>query len=227
MTTRIPPLLEPYLALPPETSLIVLTSVLGASTNWLVLRYLHSFLNSKPGPSTPGEEPATNGNEVSVLLVSFLRDYAFWRDGAARVGVDLDAAGRKGRLVFVDGLTQLFASLPGSTVPPGWVVKLKSPRLDDVSSHLHAVADHMLSRESGRKVVLVVDQVDLLLASMGGMDGGEKDGVGMGLRLREMMLDIREVCWFPFLVSLTCYCLMTLYPQRWASWGMWNIYQHL
>jgi len=67
-----PPLLEPYLGLPPEAALVLLTGVLGASTNWLVLRYLQSVL-AAPGP------------DVGVLLVSFLRDRAFWAHGAARL----------------------------------------------------------------------------------------------------------------------------------------------
>lgn len=79
MSSRIPPLLEPYLALPPEASLILLTSVLGAGSNWLVLRYLYSYLR---GPGSAADE-AKGG--TGVVLVSFLRDGAFWRDGAARL----------------------------------------------------------------------------------------------------------------------------------------------
>ena len=67
----IPPLLAPYLSLvdAAPSSLILLTSVLGASTNWLLLRYLVS----------------ANSAGVNVVLVSFLRDYAFWREGAKRL----------------------------------------------------------------------------------------------------------------------------------------------
>src|SRR5690349_19985407 len=98
MSTRIPPVIDPYLALPPEASLIVLTSILGASTNWLVLRYLHSFLNAPSSQHTASDQQdGPPREEVSVLLVSFMRDYAFWRESAARIGVDLEGAGRKGR----------------------------------------------------------------------------------------------------------------------------------
>lgn len=83
MSSRIPPLLEPYLALPPEASLILLTSVLGAGSNWLVLRYLYSYLRG------PARNLATDGaaedGDTGVVLVSFLRDRAFWRDIAARL----------------------------------------------------------------------------------------------------------------------------------------------
>jgi hypothetical protein len=76
MSSQIPPLLEPYLALPPEASLILLTSVLGASSNWLVLRFLHSALI---GPEALPE------NDTKVLFVSFMRDFAFWKENARRL----------------------------------------------------------------------------------------------------------------------------------------------
>lgn len=184
MSTRIPPLLEPYLSLPPEASLIVLTSILGASTNWLVIRYLHTLLNA-PSPSSSSEEPTL------VLLLSFLRDYPFYRDLASRQGVDLEAAGRKGKFVFVDGLTGLY--LPSDVtevkVPP-WQVRLTGSRLEDVKRTLHGVVDGMKARGTG-KVVMVVDGLDLLLAT-----AGVEEEEGFGGRLGEMMLGLREVCSF-------------------------------
>ena len=81
MASRIPPLLEPYLSLPQETSLILLTNVLGASTNWLVLRYLHTALMPSSGPNPDG----SMGNDTGVVLVSFLRDLSFWREGGRRL----------------------------------------------------------------------------------------------------------------------------------------------
>jgi elongator complex protein 6 len=119
MTSRIPHLLEPYLSpLPQEATLVVLTSVLGASTNWLVLRQLHALLKSPSPPSSSGRSAATaaaqpengeqgNKNEgevTAVLLLSFLRDLPFWKDNLSRLGIDLDAAARRGRFAFVDGL---------------------------------------------------------------------------------------------------------------------------
>lgn len=80
MSSRIPPLLEPYLALPPEASLILLTSVLGASTNWLVLRFLHgALIGSESSPDAPQDA------EAKVVLVSFMRDFAFWKENAKRL----------------------------------------------------------------------------------------------------------------------------------------------
>jgi elongator complex protein 6 len=87
--SKIPPLLFPYLSLPPESSLILLTNILGASTNWLVLRYLYSFLI-----------PSVSDNEkTNVVFVSFMRDLAFWREGGKRlvsVLVFLTSEGIKG-----------------------------------------------------------------------------------------------------------------------------------
>lgn len=80
MSTRIPSLLEPYVALPPGASLILLTSVLGASSNWLVLRFIYSTLqNQDAAPETPP------GQDTKVLLVSFMRDLAFWKENARRL----------------------------------------------------------------------------------------------------------------------------------------------
>ncbi|KAH0543791.1 hypothetical protein FGG08_001973 [Glutinoglossum americanum] len=90
----IPPLLSSYLTLPATQQqpprLILLTSVLGASTNWLLLRFLHSALASPT--------PATN---TKVIMLSFLRDRVFWVDGAKKLGLDLE---KEARWVFLDGL---------------------------------------------------------------------------------------------------------------------------
>lgn len=81
MSTRIPTLLEPYLALPPEASLVLLTSVLGASSNWLVLRFLHSALIG----SEVSSSSVVSEDEPKVLFVSFMRDLAFWKENARRL----------------------------------------------------------------------------------------------------------------------------------------------
>lgn len=80
MSSRIPPLLEPYLALPSEASLILLTSVLGASTNWLVLRFVHGALIDSDRSFEEDSE-----DEAKVLLVSFMRNLAFWRENGKRL----------------------------------------------------------------------------------------------------------------------------------------------
>jgi elongator complex protein 6 len=77
-TSRIPHLLEPYISLPPESSLNLVTSVLGASANWLVLRHVYSYLRG----STDGDESA---KDTGVVLLSFMRDGAFWKEGATKL----------------------------------------------------------------------------------------------------------------------------------------------
>jgi len=81
--SQIPHLLSPYLALPSENSLILLTSVLGASTNWLLLRYLQSFLRHRSADVDGNGGAEKEG--VKVLLVSFMRDWAFWKEGGRRL----------------------------------------------------------------------------------------------------------------------------------------------
>ncbi|GME64286.1 hypothetical protein BKCO1_2600040 [Neofusicoccum parvum] len=92
-SSRVPPLLQPYLHLPPASSLHLLTSVLGASTNWLVIRYLCSaFARSdarKPAATTDGDDSGLGAQDdhVAVILVSFLRDWDFWKTEGRRAGV--------------------------------------------------------------------------------------------------------------------------------------------
>jgi elongator complex protein 6 len=181
MASRAPPLLEPYLRLPYETSLILLSGVLGTSTNWLVHRYLHTLLaspttttsSSSSYPSSHEDAGSNNyqAQQISVILVSFLRDYAFWKDGCKRLGLDLDQATRKGSFAFVDGLTGLFAPSPN---PPGsrpsateegrgkWV--LQAATVEHFRKTLENAVAHIQGVSSGAQTVLVIDQPDLLLA---------------------------------------------------------------
>lgn len=71
---RTPSALEPYLDLPAEQSLVLLTNTLGCSANWLTSRFAASAIND-PSSST------------SVLLVSWMRDLAFWKDELRRAAV--------------------------------------------------------------------------------------------------------------------------------------------
>ncbi|KAL1865600.1 hypothetical protein VTK73DRAFT_5139 [Phialemonium thermophilum] len=129
MATRSAALLDPFLSVPPESSLILLTGILGASTNWLLLRYLQRALGLSPSSTSPEARQRDNqdGNGGSnesqeeettvVVLASFLRDFSFWRDGFSRLGrgLDLEALGRHGRFAFVDGLDGLFAPASSSS----------------------------------------------------------------------------------------------------------------
>ncbi|KAJ0338338.1 hypothetical protein COL154_012796 [Colletotrichum chrysophilum] len=172
MATRIPHLLEPYLALPPECAQILLTSVLGASTNWLVLRYLYSNLR-RPTEDAPADD-------TRVVLVSFMRDFAFWKEGAGRLGLDLETLGRGGKFVFVDGLSGLFSN--AAPPPTKGRRTLRGAKIPDVQRELEAAVADVSG--GGGKVVLVVDQPDFLLAATG-------EEVG-GLAVKNMLLDLQE-----------------------------------
>ena len=73
-----PPPLEPYLALPPETSLILLTGTLACSANWLVCRFIGRALTRQ----TDSEDET-----AGVVLVSWMRDLAFWKGELRRTTV--------------------------------------------------------------------------------------------------------------------------------------------
>ncbi|KAK3489157.1 uncharacterized protein B0T23DRAFT_445413 [Neurospora hispaniola] len=287
MTSRnIPHLLEPYLVIEPSQSQsqILLTGILGANTNWLLLRYLYTLLKSSASRSSPSRPPAVSqpqgqrrlgtrmpiaaepeferrtstpaqeqnggdagdqgesGNEsVGVLLVSFLRDFAFWKESAGRLGLDLEGLGRRGKLGFVDGLcvgvgsgsdgegvvvvgggglpvrrppvplaaggpagatgavpgrgpqvprpattttTTGGSSLQGPVAGEKWKRSLPSLAVADVSKTLHSALDELCQKN--KKVVLVIDQLDFLLAAT-------SDGNGLvSSALQDLVLDLRE-----------------------------------
>lgn len=84
MSSRtLPPALEPYLQLPPETSLILLTSTLGCSVNWLTARFISSALASDHHQQQQEPSPPP----LAILLVSWIRDLAFWKTELRRTSV--------------------------------------------------------------------------------------------------------------------------------------------
>ena len=95
------PLLIPDLVIPPA-SLLLLTSVLAASSSWLVLQLISSALSPRSTVFAPllyqGDDARKSkgviGKEegVKVVLVSFLRDWEFWRaEGRRVVGLNTQA----------------------------------------------------------------------------------------------------------------------------------------
>ncbi|KAF1344951.1 hypothetical protein BDV97DRAFT_65453 [Delphinella strobiligena] len=146
--TTVPPLLHPYLSLPPESSLLLLTGVLNASTHWLSVRVLLGALGDvssrrRNGGREGGSRREEQGNgegkdedrkgegkdeerkgggkdeeDVAVVLVSWQRDFEFWKTEARRgAGLDLARLAQQDRFAFVDGLTHLL-SPPTSTPTP-------------------------------------------------------------------------------------------------------------
>ncbi|KAL4863774.1 hypothetical protein BDV12DRAFT_22177 [Aspergillus spectabilis] len=115
----LPHLLIPYITPPPHSSLTVLSAVLGATGNWLVLRFLCAALNTSSTSNTgPGLQGVEAERKKKVVLVSFLRGWEFWRLEAKRLGLDLARLTEKRQFAFVDGLSELFSSPTAPTSPP-------------------------------------------------------------------------------------------------------------
>jgi elongator complex protein 6 len=107
--TTSPPLLTPYLHLPPELSLTLLTSTLGCTVTWLATRFIATALSPTATSEEGGEEeePEEEGGDdtgspttrdgpairdessVAVLVVSWMRDEAFWRGEVRRCVVSV------------------------------------------------------------------------------------------------------------------------------------------
>lgn len=103
-SSRIPSHLQPYVGLPHDESLLLLTSTLGASANWLIIRFLCAALsNTEDGGAQQGH---------NVVLVSWMREYDFWKQEARKGGgLDLERLRREGRFAFVDGLSEACLSV--------------------------------------------------------------------------------------------------------------------
>jgi elongator complex protein 6 len=88
----------------------------------------------------------------------------------------------KKKFAFVDGLSGLFSPKQQQKAVPGGERILMNSRLQDIPKQILSEAQQL--KGSG-KVLLVIDQLDLLLAA-----GGEGvDAVGMG----NMLMGLREV----------------------------------
>ena len=88
---RIPHSLLPFICLPPEHGLYLITSVLGASSNWLLLRYLYAIFN-QVRPYSEGDEELKHANKsqdahIAVVLVSWMQEWEFWKTETRRATV--------------------------------------------------------------------------------------------------------------------------------------------
>ena len=102
-----PQLLDPFIRLPPESSLLLLTGVLDATPFWLIPRFLSAVLSGedasveRAGIERAGDHEAgdtstqradvTAGQDVKVVLVSWMRDWETWRTEGRRGGVWMTA----------------------------------------------------------------------------------------------------------------------------------------
>lgn len=92
--SRLPPLLESYIRLPPEASLVLLTGVIDAAPHWVTLRFLGHLLGQTNATPAAGKDDVASTREAdddqvtdgdtSIVLVSWMRDRDFWRAEARR-----------------------------------------------------------------------------------------------------------------------------------------------
>ncbi|KAK5114201.1 hypothetical protein LTR85_010266 [Meristemomyces frigidus] len=140
---RVPTALEPYLRLPPEATLILLTGTLGCNVNWLTARFAGSLLARDGQPHGAGGEG--QDNETAVVLVSWMRDAAFWKSEIRRgTGIDVSKMAESTRYVFVDCFSRIQA-----------LAEMEKT----VASAIMAAAS-----SGARNVVLIFDNPDVLLA---------------------------------------------------------------
>jgi elongator complex protein 6 len=102
-------------------------------------------------------------------------------------GLDLDKLTVKKRFQFVDGLSGLF--LPKQLrAAPGRVGEkiLSDPSLASVSGEVQNGIQALRNSEGTGRIILVVDQLDLLLAA-----GGDQIGP---VSLGDMLMSLRQVC---------------------------------
>jgi elongator complex protein 6 len=96
MPTPIPPNLAPFVQPPTAGSLTLITSVLDATSNWLLLRFIHAALRPEKQDgqrtkttrvaATAEDETSDNKNEnLKVILISFLRPFELWKEMAVKI----------------------------------------------------------------------------------------------------------------------------------------------
>ncbi|KAL1303823.1 hypothetical protein AAFC00_000283 [Neodothiora populina] len=160
--TAIPPLLEPYLGhFPPEASLSLLTGVLNASPHWLTVRVLrgaydgatssekaqHARATTVAGQEQGGEDQRQDGDgeDVAVVLVSWMRDWEFWKAEARRgAGLDLARLAQHDEFAFIDGLTGIFSTSSTVTTPSTSAQQQQPPRRSPLKN-LHTLTSPSLT----------------------------------------------------------------------------------
>ncbi|KAG6005718.1 hypothetical protein E4U21_007734 [Claviceps maximensis] len=172
--TPLPPLLEPYLAYPPQNSLVLLTNVLGASSNWLVLRWVYALLGGRT--SHVGDALGAHANADAHADAD--------ADELARAETTALNLLNNNKFIFVDGLTAL--CLPDTQLPAGSPAArdhlLRGTAVENVRKGLEDAIAEASARASEGRVVLVLDQMDAWLAL------GEAGAV----EVMDMLLGLRE-----------------------------------
>ncbi|MCJ1359994.1 MAG: hypothetical protein MMC33_009997 [Icmadophila ericetorum] len=149
-----------------SSSLILLTSILGASTNWLVIQFLHEALFISTATSFEYNGPTGSPRQKKkVALVSFLRDWDFWAEGMRKMGANLTQFVGKGEFAFVDGLSGLFGAVGTASKDTNCTV-LRDAKIQSIERSLLAVVKSITKSPPGSEdVVLIVDGLDFFLAA--------------------------------------------------------------
>ncbi len=96
MPTPIPPNLSRVLQPPAPGSLTLITSVLDATSNWLLLRYIYAALRpeKQDGHGTKAARVAVGADEdttdeknkdLKVIFISFLRPFELWKEMGKKI----------------------------------------------------------------------------------------------------------------------------------------------
>ncbi|KAK3049027.1 hypothetical protein LTR09_009681 [Extremus antarcticus] len=154
---RVPTALEPYLSLPPELSLILVTGTIACTPTWLLSRFAGATLSQPIDDSTPDEGEARKP-ETAVVLVSWMRDERFWKTEIRRTtGLDVVKAESQHRFAFVDCLQ---APIPTTDLSQQDSV---SAGTDQVFAHINATLTKFSSTSTTpRRILLILDQPDVL-----------------------------------------------------------------
>lgn len=137
-----------------QQQLSLVTSVLGASASW----YGHALLAK-----------ILLDARAAVIHVSLLHDAAFHTDCARKWGIDLGLAARRGRYLFIDGLSSSALAF--------------SERANDIATRIRQ-CKRAMATGGASGVHLVVENPDVLLA-VGGMSAVE---------VLNELLDWHEAC---------------------------------
>lgn len=156
----IPPLLHQYISAIPSGSLILLTSTLGATTNWLLLRFIHAALK-KPSH----DQLNVVSENTRVVLVTWLRDANFWRDGGRKLGINSE------KLQVIDALSNRLG------LGAGGLVETEKEIMNAVGSVKEAM-------DGEGRAMLVLDGLDFLIAAT----------ACPVLDIIDMVGELREVC---------------------------------
>ncbi|MCJ1435719.1 hypothetical protein MMC27_005094 [Xylographa pallens] len=161
---RTPPLLAPYVILPQPSSLTLVTGVLGATTNWLILRFLAVALAN------------LGHDDTRKIHISSVGDGWYQEEDEVRIvlGIDFVRHLKSGRVTFVDGLSELFTNTnklrTAKSEGESGHRFVCDPKLDVVERTVLDAIEHSKHEDPSlerKRTLLVLDGLDLFIAATG------------------------------------------------------------